>query len=81
MRYEAITGLDDDRITHLADLLAQVMPWDPRRTLDPVRAVVMTLEYLRHNTAQAVLAFHYRDSRPAWTTPTRSRTRATRARP
>lgn len=60
MRYKAITGLDDDQITHLSDLLVQVMPWDPRRALDPIDAVVITLEYLRHNIAQAVLAHHYR---------------------
>ena len=60
MRYKAITGLDTDQITHLVDLVTEVMPWDPRRALDPLQAVVMTLQYLRHNTAQVVLAFHYR---------------------
>jgi hypothetical protein len=59
LRYKAITGLDDDQVAHLVDLVTKVMPWDPRRVLDPLRAVVMTLQYLRHNTAQVVLAFHY----------------------
>jgi hypothetical protein len=60
LRYKAITGLDDDQVAHLADLVTEVLPWDPRRALDPAQAVVMTLEYLRHNIAQVVLAHHYR---------------------
>ena len=59
MRYQDTTGLNDEQIAYLLEILQSRISWDSRRKLTLKEAVVATLQALRANATHAILAFYF----------------------
>lgn len=60
MRHNITTGLSDAQERYLIDQAAVLIRWDPRRKLTLEQAVILTLQALRQNCSQQLLAYFYR---------------------